>query len=1072
MCIVLSGAYLVLGVSPVEASPADPRVVKTFVQPDGTVIQLRLWGDEFMHGWETLDGYTVNRNSDSGYWEYAIQDSSGQLVPSGAIVGRAKPPTTPGLRPSLAAVNLARAVRGVQPLGIPVLAASPPWAGADTDVLFIMAEFTDMGCSFTDAQMQTNLFGGGASGPGDLDDYFDEISYGNLQLDGRVEGGTAGCYALANNHTHYDQGPGSAESLVQEAIALADPDVDFSVYDNDGDGFVDALGIIYAGGGPHDGCETDDDGAGGAGDELWPHSWHLSSAVTVDGVKVYNYIIQSEITYGIGDGICDEMQTIGLFAHEFGHALGLPDLYDTDGSSSGVGSWSSMASQFRSTVNNADTPPHYDPWSKWFQGWITPIDYTGLDINGALPQVETNPAVIQLLANPGGPEKDGSGEYFLVENRQLVNFDSQLPGCGTLIWHIEESQSTNKNEGHTAGSHRLVDLEEADGQDDLDRNPATDPAANRGDGGDPFPGTSNNMLFNDSTTPHALLYDGTSTNQVKVEMVSTGCEATMLVNFGDIPVADPGGPYVTNEGVDIGLDGTGSTNPDAGPLRCDWDLDDDGLFDDANDDCTPTFNMVGQDGVFPIALKVTDTSDGVFDTDETTVTVANVAPSLSLASDAPENEGSTVTVSGTATDPGWLDPLTADIDWDDGTPVETIIGGILENIRPDATLTFNTTHEYGDNGDYDVEVCVDDDDTTTCQIILVHIDNVPPTVSIDPAQVTTIDEGDLVDVLAHFSDPGWLDTYTSLIDWGTGESEPGSIAVTVQGPPLDQGQVTGSHQYGDNGFFPVTVTVTDDDGGSGSDGFDLTVNNVDPTAEIDESDAIMINGNPTFLAHAGDPLDFSGRSTDPGSDDLTLGWDWDDGPPSPDVSNVYLVNPPHPDPFPSPSVQPRDVTDTKTHAFADACLYQISFLADDDDSGHGEDQAMVIITGNADKARSEGYWEHQYSGNGKIDFDQDTLECYLAIVGYVSTVFDEKRDASTIEQAHDVLFLKQNKGSPEEQFDRELLTVWLNFANGAIEYDELLGVATAETVRLDPSTTKKEIKEQTNILHHIKQNSR
>ena len=549
-----------------------------------------------------------------------------------------------------------------------------------------------------------------------------------------------------------------------------------------------------------------------------------------------------------------------------------------------------------------------------------------------------------------------------------------------------------------------------------------------------------------------------------------------------LPVAKCNGPYTTNEGTDVPLNGTGSTG-DA-PLSYTWDFDADGQFDDAAGP-TPNFDQVGQDGVYPVSLKVTD-PQGAFDVATCEVTVNNVAPSIAnLVTDAPKDEGSPVTVSGVVTDPGWLEALTASIDWDDGSPVEPI-SGVLENVRPDATLTFAVQHAYGDNGLYNVEVCGFDDDTSTCQSVSVEVINVPPTVSIDPNQVTVIDEGDFVNVLAHFSDPGWLDTYTSMIDWGTGEApEAGNLMVTVDGPPLDQGEVTGSHQYGDNGLFPITVSVTDDDGGTGSDDFDLTVNNVDPTAEIDESNAILVNGTPTFIAHAGEPVDFKGRSTDPGSDDLYLSWDWDDGPPSPDVTTIYLVNPPNPDPFPSPSVQPRDVTDEQTHAFGEACLYEIGFLADDDDAGHGEDQATVIITGNADKARSEGYWQHQYSRKGKTDFDDETLECYLAIVNYMSTVFSETRDASSIQKAYDVLFLKQNQGSAREQLDRELLTVWLNFANGAIDYTELLDtdrdgsgdtsfadvMAAAEAVRLDPNASDEQLREWTNIVHHVKQMS-
>jgi hypothetical protein len=441
------------------------------------------------------------------------------------------------------------------------------------------------------------------------------------------------------------------------------------------------------------------------------------------------------------------------------------------------------------------------------------------------------------------------------------------------------------------------------------------------------------------------------------------------------PVADANGPYTTDEGVDVILDGSLSSNSSGATLSFEWDLDNDGVFDDASGP-NPVFNMVGQDGVFPIALKVT--AGCVFDIDETTVTVNNVAPIVSLASDAPVNEGSSVKVRGTVTDPGWLETLTATIDWGDGTTVEPIIG-VLENIRPDATLSFHVSHIYGDNGSFTVEVCGSDDDTTTCGTITLRVDN------------------------------------------------------------------------------------------------------VNPTAEIDETGTVLVNGIPTFLAHAGEPVEFKGRSTDPGSDDLFLSWDWGDGPPSPDVTTSYLVNAPNPDLFPSPSVQPRDVTDTQTHAFAEACLYEITFSALDDDGGSASDTAVVLITGNTDGSCSSGYWQHQFGRQGHTDFDDATLQCYLAIVNNVSTVFSEARDALTIPAAHDVLFLKQNRGSQIKQLDRELMTAWLNFANGAFEYDQLFDpdhdgvftsfadiMAIAESVRLAPTSTTTEIREQKNILQQLR----
>ncbi|MDP2674584.1 MAG: PKD domain-containing protein [Dehalococcoidia bacterium] len=444
------------------------------------------------------------------------------------------------------------------------------------------------------------------------------------------------------------------------------------------------------------------------------------------------------------------------------------------------------------------------------------------------------------------------------------------------------------------------------------------------------------------------------------------------------PTADAGGPYVTNEGTNVALDGTGSTDPDGDPLTYAWDLDNDGQFDDSTS-ATPTFTTVGQDGVFPVRLRVGDGEET--DTDSTTVTVNNVAPSVSLSSDAPVDEGSSLTVSGTVRDPGWLDPLSATIDWGDGTPVEPT-GGVLENVRPDATLNFSVSHIYGDNGIFTAEVCASDDDTTTCKSINIQVDN------------------------------------------------------------------------------------------------------VDPTAEIDMSGAILINGIPTFLASIGEALDFSGRSTDPGSDDLTLRWDWDDG--SPFTETTYLVNPPNPDPFPSPSIQPRDVTDAQGHTYSDACLYEISFWAEDDDGGVGDvATANVIIVGDADQVRSAGYWLYQFAshitGNGRPHFDAPTLGCYLDIAGYMSQVFDEERDASTFENAHDVLFVKNNDGDMTHMFDQQLLAAWLNFANGSLGYDEMVdtdgdgvadtvfadAMAAAEAVRLDPTSTRSELEAQKNILESI-----
>jgi hypothetical protein len=445
-----------------------------------------------------------------------------------------------------------------------------------------------------------------------------------------------------------------------------------------------------------------------------------------------------------------------------------------------------------------------------------------------------------------------------------------------------------------------------------------------------------------------------------------------------LPTAEAGGPYTTNEGTNVTLNASGSTDPDNQPLTYAWDFDDDGQYDDATG-VTPTFDRVGQDGTFTVSVKVT-APGGASDIDDATVTVKNVAPSVGgLASDAPVDEADTVTVTGTVSDPGWLDPLSATIDWGDGSPTAPV-SGVLENVRPDATLTFSASHVYGDDGTFTATICGSDDDTSSCASL------------------------------------------------------------------------------------------------------PLRVENVAPTATIDESGATMVNGSPAFIVSAGAPVTFRATSTDPGSDDLTLTWDWGDGPPAPDVSTTYLVNPPNPDPDPSPSVQPRKVTDEQIHAFAEACLYNITFSAADDDGGNASDDAVVLVRSTASNSRSSGYWQHQYRRQGHTDFTDEQLNCYLAIIDFASAVFSEVRDASTIRAAFDVLNLAQNAGDERQKLDRELLTVWLNFANGAVGYSELFDsdgngtpdtpfsviMATAEGVRADPTSTPAQLREQRQIVHRIR----
>jgi len=468
-----------------------------------------------------------------------------------------------------------------------------------------------------------------------------------------------------------------------------------------------------------------------------------------------------------------------------------------------------------------------------------------------------------------------------------------------------------------------------------------------------------------------------------------------------------------------------------------------------------------------ITITATD-NKGVSTSTTFALTVNNVAPSVSIDAGQTTSivEGDALTVHASLSDPGVNDTHTATVDWGDGTSTSGSVSSTSAT-----TGAVAGTHTYPANNTFTVTVTVTDKDGGTGQASFqLTVKNAPPVVKIDPSQATAIDEGGTLALKATFTDAGVADTHTAKVDWGTGDSSTGAVTENS-----GSGSVTGSHQYGDNGTYTVTVTVTDQDGGVGTASFNVTVQNVNPTAKIDLSGATPVNGVPTVIAHKGKPVAFSGRSTDPGSDDVALAWAWGDG--SSGVSTSYLVNPPNPDPASSPSVQPRDVTDNKSHTFGDACTYTVGFTATDDDAGKATDSAHVVVTGNAKLSQSSTYWYLQTRSllRTPLDLPVSTVNCYLQVAQEMSTVFSEVRDVSTMAKAHDVLL---GGLSPKSQLDAQLLGAWLNFANGPFDLgtkvdsdlnlsrDSTFGavVAHAEAVRLAPGSSVAQILRQTLVL--------
>jgi M6 family metalloprotease-like protein len=227
----------------------------------------------------------------------------------------------------------------------------------------------------------------GPNPPQTLSQFYTEISYGNINMTGAVYG----WHQLSQNDTYYE-GPagcygtcssGNIAQFITETLNAWDPTVNFGQYDNDGpdgvpnsgddDGYVDFVAFVH----PEVGAEC------GGNNNIWSHRWTIYSARRVQTgtgsvytsndpaagggfIKLNDYTAQPALNCG-GASVID----IGVFCHEFGHAFGLPDLYDTDGGSAGVGHWCLMGS---GSWNSVTQPSHMSAWCKNELGWVNLIE--------------------------------------------------------------------------------------------------------------------------------------------------------------------------------------------------------------------------------------------------------------------------------------------------------------------------------------------------------------------------------------------------------------------------------------------------------------------------------------------------------------------------------------------------------------------------------------------------------------------------------------------------------------------------------------------------------------------------
>ncbi|MGA9397200.1 MAG: M6 family metalloprotease domain-containing protein [Anaerolineaceae bacterium] len=538
MIIFILAALLFLAALPTMVAQASPASPVTFIvtQPDGTTFTAVQWGDENRNGLETGEGFSIERDPTSGYWYYLTAQLDGTLSSAyndqgRLIVGRDLP------------TGLKKHLRPVAPADSPALSPeavespdSPPTIGTQK-VLVLLAGFPNATGRSDPSYWSSLIFGG----VGSLKDYYETVSGGAITIVPAAEtSGTAndGVVGWLNLSAYYSvhPNPGSTvnatnKHISKDSLILANSFVNYAAFDTNGNGSIsaDELHIIVVVAGFERSYGGLDEPA------VWAHNSDLSGSF--DGIYVGSPTLDGKVLVNGGSGgfysqvgeyHADHKGTMGVIAHNFGHDLRWPDLYDIDNSSFGVGNWSVMgAGSWNGFTYAGDSPAFPDAWLRWYAGWMTPTTISGYSYGHSIPSAESSPTAILLRPNTNGVDwlyrqHSGQGEYFLVENRQLTSYDSALPGCGLLIWHIDEtvtaSNSANANE-----THPLVKLIEADGLDQLKLK------LNRGNIGDPYPGSSSNRNFTLYTTPNSKLYNGID-SFVRVTNISN-CAATMTADL-------------------------------------------------------------------------------------------------------------------------------------------------------------------------------------------------------------------------------------------------------------------------------------------------------------------------------------------------------------------------------------------------------------------------------------------------------------------------------------------------------------------------------------------------------------
>ncbi len=430
------------------------------------------------------------------------------------------PPSAGPVAPELAAA-FARGLFAVEPHTPGLSVSSTP---RDWVVPIIRVAFSDSALAHPAVALEQRLFDTTGVNPnGSMTEYYRWASGRRLTIRGEV----VATVTLPHDRNYYAGDawgvnsigtPNNDYGMFSDALKACDPSVDFSRFDLDNDGYVDMLWIVHAGPGGETTTSRRD---------LWSLTsrasagWNNGSPFECNDIvpgtvkqpmRIDRFTVLPELSgFRLGQ-LCE----IGVFCHEFGHTLGLPDLYDTSSlggtANVGPGNWSLMSTgAYGGDGLSPESPSHLGAWPMLWLGWVNQIRPT-TDTTIVLPPIADGGPVVNFWF-----QGEDSPEHFLLENRVRDTFDKNLPAEGLLIQQIDDAMigarigSNRINTGPTPGLRIL----EADGDFDLVN------GANHGDPNDPLPGQLRRTHLDDFTIPNTRTFAGAPTN-IAIESVVRG----------------------------------------------------------------------------------------------------------------------------------------------------------------------------------------------------------------------------------------------------------------------------------------------------------------------------------------------------------------------------------------------------------------------------------------------------------------------------------------------------------------------------------------------------------------------